>query len=203
MIRGMENLMIDYYENMDELKILGEKLMEWHFRIIDRYAELGVHGCLVTDDLGHQTAPFMSPAIFKELYFPMYKRFAEHCHKRGLHYFVHSCGNNTPLMDMLIEAGVDVFHPIQTGCMDIEATARDYGGKISWFAGFDVQHLLPEGTPEQVRAGVRYLTDTLARPEGGLLLAAGNGIMPDTPLENIEAFLDEATFYVPKAKILG
>lgn len=198
MVRGMENLMVDYYENPEGLKAFGEKLLAWHCGIIDRFADLGAHGCFVTDDLGHQNGPFMSPGLFRDIYYPLYRRFAEHCHKRGMHYFVHSCGDNTLLMEMLIEAGADVFHPIQTGCMDIEATARNFGGRISWLAGFDVQHLLPEGTPDQIRQGVRTLCDALARPDGGLLLAAGNGIMPDTPLENIDAFLDEATRYVPR-----
>jgi len=39
MIRGMENLNIDYYENMPEVKRLGAKLLEFHKVIIDRYAK--------------------------------------------------------------------------------------------------------------------------------------------------------------------
>lgn len=53
--------------------------------------------------------------------------------------------------------------------------------------------MLPEGTVDEVRAGMRNLIHTLWKPEGGLMLAAGNGIMPDTPLENIEAMLEEMT----------
>jgi len=46
-----------------------------------------------------------------------------------------------------------------------------------------------------VRQGVRKWIDAFYRPEGGLLLAAGNGILPDTPLENIRAMLEEVTVY--------
>jgi hypothetical protein len=42
---------------------------------------------------------------------------------------------------------------------------------------------------------VRYLVDTFDRPDGGMCLAAGNGIVAGTPFENIEAFLDEAVRY--------
>ena len=48
----------------------------------------------------------------------------------------------------------------------------------------DVQHLLPEGYVEEVRVGIRELIDAFYKPNGGLLLAAGNGILTDTPLEN-------------------
>ncbi|MDO8685227.1 MAG: uroporphyrinogen decarboxylase family protein [Clostridiales bacterium] len=101
------------------------------------------------------------------------------------------CGDNTKLMDYFIEAGVDVFHPIQKGCMDEVFINSKYGNNISFLAGVDVQHLLPEGSVEEVKKGVRLSIDTLYKPNGGLLLAAGNGIMPDTPLENIEAMLYE------------
>ncbi len=54
----------------------------------------------------------------------------------------------------------------------------------------DVQQLLPFGTSEEVRAGCLQRMRTFHRPEGGLILAAGNAIMPETPLENIRAYLE-------------
>ncbi|OGJ93695.1 MAG: methylcobamide--CoM methyltransferase [Candidatus Raymondbacteria bacterium RifOxyC12_full_50_8] len=194
-IRGMENLMIDYFDNMDKLKELGWKLVEFYTVIIDRYAALGFDGIFSSDDLGHQAGPMMDPDCFRELYLPLYKEVIGHAHRKGMHFLLHSCGDNTLLMDMLIEAGLDVFHPIQKGCMDEKATNEKFGAKMSFLAGVDVQHLLPEGSVEEVRKGVRDLIDALWKPEGGLLLAAGNGIMPDTPLENIDAMLREMALY--------
>lgn len=188
-IRGMENLMMDYYDAMDELKILGRRIIEFHKKIVDRYAQLGFDGIFSSDDLGHQSGPMMSPTIFKELYFPLYKEFIDYVHSKGMHFFLHSCGDNSLLMDDLIAAGLDVFHPVQKGCMDAEETMRKYGGKITFLAGFDVQHIICEGTPAQVAAEVAHMKRVFGRPEGRLLMAAGNGIMPDTPLENIEAML--------------
>lgn len=169
--------------------------MEYYKGIVDKYADLGFDGILTSDDLGHQTGPMMSPAVFEELYLPLYKEFIGYAHSKGLHVFLHSCGDNTKLMDFLIEAGLDVFHPIQAGCMNVKETAERFGNRISFLAGIDVQHLLPEGSEEEVRKGIRDMIDALYKPEGGLLLAAGNGIMPDTPLENIEAMLQEITCY--------
>lgn len=190
-IRGMENLMIDYFEEMDNLKILGQKVLGFHKRIVDRYAELGFDGIMTSDDLGHQGGPLMSPAVFEELYLPLYKELVAHVHSKGMHFWLHSCGDNTLLLDYLIEAGVDVLHPIQKGCMDEADIAKRYGGKITFLYGIDVQHLLPEGTPEEVRSEICSMRGLFARPEGGLMFAAGNGIMPDTPLENIKAMFEE------------
>lgn len=190
-IRGMENLMLDYYDAMDELKIVGRKILEFDKVIVDRFAALGFDGIFTSDDLGHQRGPMMSPTIFSELYYPLYEDFIDYVHRKGMHVFLHSCGDNTLLMPYLISAGLDVFHPVQKGCMDMEETSRRFGGQISFLAGMDVQNLLPNGTPEEVREEIRFLKKTFHTDRGGLLLAAGNGILSDTPFENIEAMLDE------------
>ncbi len=189
-IRGMENLMYDYFDAMEELKIIGWRLVEFYKVIIDRFADAGFDGIFTSDDLGTQKSSMMSPAIFEELYLPLYKAVAEHVHKRGMHLWLHSCGNNTPLMEMLIEAGVDVFHPVQKGCMDEMDTMRRFGDRITFLAGIDVQHLLPNGTPEEVREEIRWMK-RIYNPEGkGMLIGMGNGVLTDTSLENIEAALD-------------
>ena len=88
-----------------------------------------------------------------------------------------------------------VFHPVQKGTMDEIVVAHEFGDKLSFLVGFDVQHILQEGTPEEVRKEVRYLIDTFDRPGGGMCIAAGNGIVPGTPFENIQAFMDESVMY--------
>ena len=190
-IRGMENLMLDYYDEMDKLKIIGQKLLAFYKVIIDRFADLGFDGIFTSDDLGHQTGPMMSPAIFHELFYPLYQELISHIHSRGMHCWLHSCGDNSLLMDDLISAGLDVFHPVQKGCMDARETAERFGGKITFLYGIDVQHLLPEALPEQVAAEIRDMCELFGRPDGGLMFAAGNGIMPDTPLQNIHSMLEE------------
>ncbi|MBC7765065.1 MAG: hypothetical protein H7Y41_01165 [Hyphomonadaceae bacterium] len=194
-IRGMENLMMDYYDNIEGLREIGQHLLAFYKVIVDKFAALGFDGIFTSDDLGHQTGPMMSPEVFEELYFPLYKEFCDYVHSKGMHVFLHSCGDNTKLLNMLVEAGVDVLHPIQKGCMDEVETAKNYGEKISFLAGADVQNLIPFGTAQEVKIGVRQLIDNLYKPEGGLLLAAGNGILHDTPLENIEAMLYEMAMY--------
>lgn len=189
-IRGMENLFYDYYDEMDNLKLLGKRLIEFYKVIIDRFADAGFDGIFTSDDLGHQHGPMMSPEVFKELYFPLYKEIIAYTHDKGLHFWLHSCGDNSLLMEDLIESGVDVFHPVQKGCMDERQTARDFGDRITFLAGIDVQDLLPNGSPQQIIQEIRQLKDIYNKDGKGMILGMGNGIMPDCPLENIKAALD-------------
>ena len=73
--------------------------------------------------------------------------------------------------------------------MDDTIIADRYGGKIAFWIGMDVQKIIPSGTPDEVRSHVRERVRTFYRPEGGLILAAGNAILPDTPMENLHAYV--------------
>ena len=196
MLRGMENLMVDYYEAPEQVHRLHDALCRHYVAHIRRAAkELRPDGFWTSDDLGHQTQLMMSPDTFREFLKPYYIRVGQACRDAGMHFWLHSCGNNTPILGDLADVGVQVFHPVQKHTMDERAVAREHGGRLTFLAGFDVQHILQEGTPEDVRAEVRHLIDTFDRPDGGMCLAAGNGIVSGTPFENIEAFLDEAARY--------
>jgi len=195
-LRGMENLLMDYYIAPENIHRLHEALFNVYAGYLKRAVrEFAPDGFFTSDDLGHQTQPMMKPEIFDEFIKPYYVRLGKLIHQHGMHWWLHSCGNNTPLLPSLIEAGVDVFHPVQKGAMSEAEVMREYGHRITFLAGFDVQHTLVEKKPEQVREEVRFLIDTFDCPEGGMCLAAGNGIVSGTPLENIEAFLDEALKY--------
>lgn len=198
-IRGMENLMIDYYTETENIHRLHAALTR-HYRnyLTVAFEELKPDGFFTSDDLGHQTQPMMSPTLFDELIKPYYVQVGDFLKAHGLHWWLHSCGNNTELLPALIDAGVNVFHPVQKGTMDEIAVAREFGDRLNFLVGIDVQHTLQEKSTEEVRAEVRFLVDTFDQPDGGMCLAAGNGIVNGTPFENIEAFLDEALVYGEK-----
>jgi len=196
MLRGMENLMCDYYTDPEPLARLYDAVTHSYCRMLDAVCSIcKPDGFFSSDDLGHQTGPMMSPAIFHEQVFPFYKRLGDCIQKHGMHFWLHSCGNNMPMMEDLIAAGVSVFHPVQKFTMDEADTVHQFGGRITFLAGIDVQHTLQEKTPAEVREEVRFLIDTFDRPEGRMCIAAGNGIVGGTPLENIVAYLEEALVY--------
>ena len=195
-LRGMGTLMVDYYESPDKIHRLHSALCDQYCRYLKvGIRELRPDGFWSSDDLGHQTQLMMSPTTFRELLKPYYERVGKVTKDAGIHFWLHSCGDNTPILGDLAEVGVNVFHPVQKGTMNEIAVAREYGDKMSFLVGFDVQHILQEEDPDGVRAEARYLIDTFDRSNGGMCFAAGNGIVAGTPFENIEAFLDEAVRY--------
>lgn len=63
------------------------------------------------------------------------------------------------------------------------------------FAGIRTGLSAAHGSVQDVVEGTKRLVDTFDHEEGGCILAASNAIMPETPLENIEAWLKTAEQY--------
>ncbi len=196
MLRGMENLMCDYYAYPDMIHRFHQAMCDTYEKYLLKAVEMfQPDGFWTSDDLGHQTGPMMSPDIFHEFLFPYYNKIGTFLKKNNIHFWLHSCGDNTLLMPDLIHAGVSIFHPVQKGTMDAKETVEKFGDQISFLAGFDVQHALQELDPDAVREEVKRLIDLFDKQEGGMCIAAGNGIVAGTPIDNIRAFLDEAFKY--------
>ena len=192
---GMEDVLCEMLWQPERMKRLLRAFTEYHKRVMDGYAAAGAHAYFTSDDLGTQTGLMFSRPLLQTLYLPFYEEMIAHCHALGMHFWLHVCGAVTEILDDFIAVGVDVLHPIQPVAMDQAAVARQYRGRLTFLAGIDVQYLLPGGTAEEVAAGTRRLIDTFDHEEGGCILAASNGIMPETPLENIAAWLHTAETY--------
>lgn len=90
-------------------------------------------------------------------------------------------------MGDLIHAGLNVLNPVQPQAMDVRVLAREYGGKVCFNGGVDVQGTLIHGTPQDVRGEVDNLVDLFGRCDGGYIGGTSHSIMPETPLDNVIA----------------
>jgi len=145
------------------------------------------------DDLGIQTGPMISPRMYREFFKPrqrlMWDRVRELADVKIL---FHCCGSMGAFIPDLIEAGVDAINPIQISAADMDATElkREFGKDITfWGGGCDTHHVLPHGTPREVREHVREQVEVL-KPGGGFVFQQVHNILADVPPENIVAMLD-------------
>jgi uroporphyrinogen decarboxylase len=160
---------MDYVNFPEQVHKLNDALCETYLAYLRcALREFPFDGFWTSDDLGHHKQLFMSPKFFREFLKPRYDRIGIFLSEKGIHWWLHSCGNNTLVMNDLAESGVTVFHPVQKYTMDKITTANLFGNKLSFLAGFDVQQKLRTGTTEEVRREVRFLIDTFDRKDGGL-----------------------------------
>ncbi|MEI6157261.1 MAG: uroporphyrinogen decarboxylase family protein, partial [Atribacterota bacterium] len=95
-----------------------------------------------------------------------------------------------------IEMGVDILNPIQPRARNMEPwrLKKEFGMDLTFMGGLDIQELLPRGSVEDVRRGVKELIKAYA-PGGGFIFATSHNIEPDTPVENIVAMFEAALEY--------
>jgi len=145
-------------------------------------------------DVAYNTGLMVSPALLHEHFFPRFRRVIEPLKHAGIKVIWHSDGDISSVLHEAIAIGIDGINPIDSGApgMDIAAIKQAYGQKLILVGNVGCNHVLRFGTPEEVRADVRRCISA-ASVGGGHLLQCGDGqIMPDCPLENVIAYMDEA-----------
>ncbi len=149
-------------------------------------------------DLGTQQAPAISPEVYRSIIWPRYRKLWDLIRSRtNAKIFYHSCGSIYPMIPYLIEGGINALHPIQpraSGMGDFKRLKREFGDQITFWGGFDQQHVLPFGTPDDVREEARRLLDAFM-PGGGYVFAAGHNIQADVSPQNIMALFETVQEY--------
>jgi uroporphyrinogen decarboxylase len=143
----------------------------------------------VGDDMGTQSQPFFSPALYREMIKPYHMEFFSFLKQHtDAALMFHSCGNIYPLLPDLIEAGIDILNPVQVSAQDMEPERlkREFGDRLTFSGAIDTQRVLPCGTAQEVEEEVRRRIQGLG-PGGGYIIASVHNIQPDVPAENVVA----------------
>lgn len=200
-LRGLENFMIDLALNKDfankVLDIVLEQRKDFYGKFLDVVGPY-VGMVMVSDDLGGQEWPLISPELYREMIKPRHKELNTFLkNKADVKLFHHSCGAVREFIDDLIDVGVDVLNPVQVSAknMDTKKLKQDFGEKIVfWGGGCDTQKVLPFGSPEEVHDEVRKRISDL-KPGGGFVFAQVHEIQPETPPENIISMYETVKEY--------
>jgi len=192
-LRGMTNFLMDLITNPSLAEAIIEKVAGYTLKLALKSAEYGLDVLCFYDDAGMQTGLQISPELWRKLIKPRWKSILEKTKSKypEVHFFLHSCGNIYEIIPDIIEAGFDILHPIQPECMDIEKVKKEFGKYIVLSASISSQKTFPFGTPDEIRKEIRRLVD-LFSDSSGCILCPSNAIQPETPIQNILAFVDEA-----------
>jgi len=200
-LSGLEKWLIDMKLRPDFYFALSDKLLEIALAMDDKFLDaVGEYLDIVEiyDDLGTQEALLFSHADYVKFYKPYTKQIIEGIKKKHPHIKIlfHSCGSVYEAIPDLIEIGVDILNPVQPLARNMEPwrLKKEFGKELCFCGGVDIQKLLPRGTSQQVREGVKKVIEQYA-PGGGYILATSHNIEPDTPPENIVAMFEAAQQY--------
>jgi uroporphyrinogen decarboxylase len=176
---------------------LSEKLCELHLSNLEKW--LGavapyIDIILFGDDLGGQNGPLISPTMYRRYYKPYHKKLWLRVKELAPHIKIqlHTCGGIEPLLEDLIDAGLEIANPVQTTCrgMNADNLKAKYGKRFTfWGGGCDTQHLLPQATPKEIAKHVKEQVAILS-PGGGFVFQQIHNILANVSPEKITAMFD-------------
>lgn len=194
LVRSMEDIFIDMALEPELAHHLFRKITDWHLDYHDRLLDAGkgmIDAMQIADDFSTQICPLVSQSMFDEFFLDNIKKFSRLGKSYGAKIFFHCCGSAYKFIPSLLDAGVEILDPIQTTTanMEPEKLKREFGKRLSFHGAAETQHILPNGTPQEVMDNARDLVKVLGK-DGGYILSSCHYLQADVPVRNILALYD-------------
>ena len=193
-LRGMEQSYVDLLENPAIADAILDQIrgyfLEYNTRVFETASEY-IDIFMMGDDFGTQNGPIVPLDLWRRFFKPGFKAYIELAHRYNLKVMHHTCGSVRELIPDFIECGLDILQSLQpraTG-MDLAELKREFGKDLCFHGGVDIQYLLPQGTPSQIRDEVKRLIDAGAAG-GGYIISTAHNILPDVPIDNALALYE-------------
>ena len=189
---GMQNLMMLSVDQPELVEELLERIYLWNLARMRVVLGGGVD--LYIRRAWYEGVDFVTPRFYHRAILPRLKKEVELAHEKGVK-FGYICSSGTaPLLDMFLEAGIDVLigiDPVQGTHTDLPKTREKLGGKVCLWGGVSAAVTLEQGSESEIRSAVRRAIQTLG-PDGFILSPVDN-ITVDVPLtwKNIDVLIDE------------
>ncbi len=156
----------------------------------------------IGDDIGTQDSMFISPVLYKEVFKPYHKKLISFIKRRTpAKVLFHSCGAIYPVIDDLVEIGVDILSPLQVSCkgMDIARIKQQYGKVLCLHGGLD-ERLLYGGNAQMLKQHAQETLDILSQGSGYILGIEHDMHLP-LPHANLNVVLEAALNFKPRVAV--
>lgn len=195
-LRRMDNFLMDLLCDPDNVSRMLDCLLERHLSTLEKVCKsVGdiVDIIRFGDDLGMINGPFMDVDTYRKLFKPRHKKLCDYVKSHStMHTFIHSCGSISSLMPDLIDAGIEIFNPVQTNSLNMEPEflKKEFGKYCTfWGGGVETVGTLNNGTTEDVRRQVLERLEIMSKG-GGFVFNTVHNILPDVPPQNIIAMFN-------------
>jgi len=196
-VRGETQFLVDMASDPALARALAEKVAD-HLIAIGREQlrrwDLADTGIGIYDDMAHNRGPMFSPASFERILLPAYRRMVRAYKDAGARWvFLHSDGDIRPILDMLVDAGIDGLNPLERRAgMAIEEIRKRYP-RLVLTGGMCNTDTLLNGPVGRIRDEARRILD-LGR-DGGIVIGT-HSISPEIPPDHLAAYLEEVGYAV-------
>jgi uroporphyrinogen decarboxylase len=194
-LHGFEETLIDFIDNPSLVKAIINQAIDYYSEIGRLAAKMGAEAAVTGDDIAGKTGLLMSVAQFRDCIYPAMKRLYKNLHHAGLYVIKHTDGDIYPLMDLLIDTGMDCIDPIDPSAgMSLERIKREYGKRVCIKGNVDCAGSLVFGSEEEVEKEVKDCIRAASKG-GGYIISSSNSIHSSVKPQNYVAMLKAISKY--------
>ena len=186
---GTEPLSCAFYEQPG----LVHEMMEFYAGFIMETSrpvleKIQVEYFVLNEDLAMKSGPLLSPGLYREFILPHLKRLIDFFRGLGVKYIaLDSDGDPTALLPLMMDAGVDVFWPIERASnVDPVTLRRRFGKALRLWGGVDKRELTKG--PGAIRAHLREFIPLIE--EGGFIPTVDHTVPPDVSWDNFRYYME-------------
>jgi len=166
----LEDYLVYVLVEPEPIGVLHDRIEAMLADMIRNYAAAGVDSVMFPEDWGTQLQTLISPGLWREEFYPRFKRLCGVARDGGIKVFMHSCGAIGAIVGGLIEAGIDLLQFDQPMLHGIDRlAAHQERGRITFWCPVDIQKTLQTRDEKLIRAEARELLDRLWRGRGGFV----------------------------------
>jgi uroporphyrinogen decarboxylase len=201
LMTGLKEFLVLLYEKPAFARELLQKHFEFALEMGKRFLDAGAEFLLIGDDIADNHGPMLSPKLYREFVHPYQKALVQSLKKRGAKVIWDTDGNVMPILNDLLDLGIDGLHPLEPKAgMDIAEIHRNYKNRITVAGGVDVVQLLPFASEAEVTKAVVDLIRDVATG-GGLIIGSSNSLHTSVP--DLDRFVRNVLKYVETAHSYG
>jgi len=179
--KNMGALVHQIYARPEELKKSMNETIKASIASIKAQADAGVDLVFDCTDYCLKEGPFYSLWVYRQLIFPYLKMLVDAAHRKGIYFVHHTDGYIWPIINDLIDTGIDALHSIDPSAgMNLAEVEEKYGDKLALCGNVDAATTMAYGSPEQVAGEARQCIRDAASG-GGYFLTTSNCIYKGIP----------------------
>ncbi|MFH1349989.1 MAG: uroporphyrinogen decarboxylase family protein [Pseudomonadota bacterium] len=180
---SFEEFVMGIYRGESPVRELIKGKKERTIRLIKMCLDEGVHGMIIGDDLAFNGGPFVSPKDLSAWIIPGLQEIVEVIKTSNRVAFLHSCGNLTGILDLIISAGFHGLHGLAPSAGNEPLQIRRMTSKRLVLMGMvDVDGLKPLEIKNMRSEVLGHLAEG-----GGYILGSSGGLSMNTPLDSFRA----------------
>jgi len=179
-LMGFVNMIFATVDQPGFMHALLDMIARWNRRRLEVLLDAGID--LYLKRIFYESTDFWSPRLYREFLLPILRADAELAHQAGVKIGGMMTTGTLPLVDLLVQAGLDVIIGIDPQVTDLVAIKQKADGRIALWGGVNGYRTVEQGSKEEVQMEVYQAMEVLA-PGGGFVLS---------PVENVRDTSDHA-----------